>query len=200
MSGQGSLKKSVQKAQGGAPTNAQQRNDLFQRVGRLEVAIQNLSQQAQAALEKLSQRLNVTNQALAAVCELLGTETVHAKATEMHIRELETEAEAQAAQVLDAVEKGQLISTETVGKNCPMVVTQQTGANGQVLHPSRVHLPLEGYSPEVQALLEGKATGDVIELPDGSKLTVLASYAVVVPPTEPIETPSETTPETAPQA
>lgn len=196
MSAGGSLRKTVSKAQDGM-TNASQRNDALTRIQMLEAKFSILTQQLQGVLKSQDEKMDNLARVLNAIGNILGMDTVMAEVRKQRLDELEAQAKATDDQVQAELAQGNLVVAETADSDDFLVVTTQKAADGTPLYPTRVHLPLEGYAPDVKPLLTGKKVGDVITLPNETTVTVLEIYKPVVK-TEP-DAPSESQPVATPE-
>ncbi len=130
-----------------------------------------------------------------ALVELYGPQEIGLKMVEIRHRKMEQVADGHQGAFDKAVEDGQLAKVGSSQKTDVVVVTQQTSADGTVMFPTRVFLPVSAYTPEAQKLLgfvDGKLTralnvGDKIEMPGLAEaepsrgaIAILALYEPVV--------------------
>lgn len=140
-----------------------------------------LATQSEKAFKNLVERISNGERVVGAIIELLGPDVVQTKVREIHIRELEAEADQTAKQIEAAVTKGDLIAVDGVFQDQCIVVTQQIGSDGIIKHPTLVQLPLDGYVPEIKELLKSKRVNETLTLPSGDTLKVIAVYETILP-------------------
>ncbi len=163
----------------------------LERLDLVEMQIQHLD----ANLRNVAQEFNNTDSVVEALVELMGPQAVGEKMLEIKHRKMEQKADGHQAAFDKAVEEGKLLKVESSQKTDIIIVSQQANAAGEVLYPTRVFLPIGGYTPETQALFgfaDGKFTAEVKEgakyempgLKEGDPIrgtiTVLAVYEPVV--------------------
>jgi hypothetical protein len=175
MSSLGGIKKGISKNQNGL-TNAAERLSALQRLDALEESFSKLIQVLSKDQTTVAQKLENIERGLNAVAELVGRKSVEEKASEMHVVELEAKVANVDEAIKASLTAGAIVPTDTVAGEHIFVVTQQKNEKGEVLHPSKIQLELEGYTPEVRALLVDKKVGETIVLPTGGSLTVLEVY------------------------
>jgi hypothetical protein len=182
----------------------------LERLDLVEVQVQHLD----ANIRSIAQEFNNTDSVVEAMVELWGATVVGEKMLEIKHRKMEEKADGHQAAFDKAVEDGKLLKVEASSKTDIIIVTQQAAVDGTVLYPSRVFLPIGGYTEETRALFgfaDGKfskemKTGDKFEMP-GTKegdpirgtITVLAIYepvakqakaeAAVAPAADPLPAP-----------
>jgi hypothetical protein len=175
MSSLGSIKKGINGKINGL-TNARERQSALQRLDSLEASFTKLIQVLGKEQTTTNSKFENIERGLNAIAELIGRKAVEDKASEMHIAELEAKVANVEEALKASLTAGAIIPTDTVAGEHVFVVTQQKTENGDVLHPSKIQLELDGYVPEIRALLNDKKVGDVIELPSGGSLTILEVY------------------------
>jgi hypothetical protein len=175
MSSLGSIKKGINGKVNGL-TNARERQSALQRLDSLEASFAKLIQVLGKEQTTTNSKFENIERGLNAIAELVGRKAVEDKASEMHIAELEAKVANVEEALKASLTAGAIIPTDTVAGEHVFVVTQQKTENGDVLHPSKIQLELDGYVPEIRALLNDKKVGDVIELPSGGSLTILEVY------------------------
>lgn len=174
-----------------------------ERLNLMEQQIQQLDQNDQ----NIARELNNLDGVVEALVELYGAQPIGEKMLEIKHRKMEDKADAHQAAFDKAVEEGKLAKVESSQKTEIVIVSQQKDAEGQVLYPTRVFLPVAAYTAEAQKLLGfegGKLTrelkvGETMELagvkegdPARGSMTILALYEPVVKAkTEPSAVPEE---------
>ncbi len=172
-----SLKKTIEKNLNGL-TNAKQRGNALERLDQIENKFQALVTQLRDAHIKIEERLDSVTRGMNAAITLLGVDNVQNEAKRQHTEQLEEQAAATASNVEENVKAGLLETGECVAP-LHLVVIQEKSPEGNVLPPSQVFTSFEDIVPEVKALLEGKKVGEVVTLPNGRTVTVLAVYRPV---------------------
>ena len=157
-------------------TNAKKQLSALQRLDGLESSFVKLVQQLGKYQADLGIRFTNIERGLDAVAELIGREAVTNKAQELHTKQLEEEVVQTAEAIQAAVKAGTMEATDTIKDGQTFVVVQQKGPDGTVKVPSKIQIPLDGYVPEVKALLEGKKVGESVTMPNGDIITVLETY------------------------
>jgi len=175
MSSLGGIKKGISKNQNGL-TNAAERLSALQRLDALEASFNKLIRVLGNDQTTTAQKLDSLARGVNAIAELVGRKAVEDKASEMHVAELEAKVANVDEAIKASLTAGAIVPTDTVAGEHLFVVTQQKNDKGETLHPSKIQLELEGYTPEIQALLADKKVGQVITLPTGGSLTVLEIY------------------------
>lgn len=175
MSSLGGIKKGISKNQNGL-TNAAERLSALQRLDALEASFNKLIRVLGNDQTTTAQKLDSLALGVNAIAELVGRKAVEDKASEMHVAELEAKVANVDEAIKASLTAGAIVPTDTVAGEHVFVVTQQKNDKGETLHPSKIQLELEGYTPEIQALLADKKVGQVITLPTGGSLTVLEIY------------------------
>lgn len=175
MSSLGGIKKGISKNQNGL-TNAAERLSALQRLDALEASFNKLIRVLGNDQTTTAQKLDSLARGVNAIAELVGRKAVEDKASEMHVAELEAKVANVDEAIKASLTAGAIVPTDTVAGEHVFVVTQQKNDKGETLHPSKIQLELEGYTPEIQALLADKKVGQVITLPTGGSLTVLEIY------------------------
>jgi len=175
MSSLGGIKKGISKNQNGL-TNAAERLSALQRLDALEASFNKLIRVLGNDQTTTAQKLDSLALGVNAIAELVGRKAVEDKASEMHVAELEAKVANVDEAIKASLTAGAIVPTDTVAGEHLFVVTQQKNDKGETLHPSKIQLELEGYTPEIQALLADKKVGQVITLPTGGSLTVLEIY------------------------
>lgn len=160
---------------------------LLERTESLEATLPAMANAIQQVVNQLTSRLDNLDRVIMAVVELTGKDAV-AAAVEAAMTKEANEAMDQAKANLDqAVAVGQAVPVATVAIDT-LVIGQEVNKDGVVIVPGRIQMAFESFSPEIQALLMGKAIGDVVETPSGNKFTVQEIFKLLpdaVPPVQP---------------
>ena len=173
-------------------TGAKKQLSALQRLDGLENSFVKLVQQLGKYQVDLNNRFINIERGLDAIAELIGREAVENKAKELHTKHLEEEVVRTTEAIQAALKAGTVEITDTIKDGQTFVIVQQKAPDGTIRVPSKIQIPLDGYIPEVKALLEGKKVGDSIILPSGDVITVLEAYQPTgkkepdVDPSEPI--------------
>lgn len=187
----GKLEKKLSKKINGL-TNAKKQLNALQRLDSLESSFRMLIQSLGKQQVDLNNRFTNVERGIDAVAELIGRDAVENKAKELHIKQLEDEAARTGEALQAALKAGTIISTDTVKDGETFVVVQQKGSDGTIRNPSKIQIPLDGYVPEIKALLQDKKVGDTIPLPSGDIITILECYQPTDKKEPDVETPPET--------
>lgn len=160
-------------------TNHKQRASILERVEMTEGQLRSLAQNVSTLMGNVSSQVDNLAKLVNAIAGILGPDVVTARVRQDEIDTLEAQADAVAKNIEESLKKGELVSMDAVDSPEVFVVTRQFNKAGDVMHPSRIQLPFDGYVTEAQGLILGKKVGDTVELPDGGKLEILAVYRFV---------------------
>jgi hypothetical protein len=170
-------------------SGAKKQQNALQRLDSMEASFRQLIEQLGKQQVSIKNRFDNIERGIDAIAELIGREAVENKAKELHTKQLEDEATQTGEAIKAAVKAGTVEPVEAVRDGQTFVVVQQTGPDGTVRTPSKIQIPLEGYVPEVKALLQDKKVGDTVTLPSGDIITVLECYQPTGKQEPDVETP-----------
>ena len=128
----------------------------------------------------LDSRFGPVVQALNAIMDILGRETVAAKIEELRETQARQEMESKKAQLEALIAEGRLAKTDTVGEKS-LIVGQEVTKDGKVVPPGRFQLHFGEIAPKFQEQLLGKTSGASFEIPDYGKFEVQEIYNFVTP-------------------
>ncbi len=164
------------------PTNTKQRQDAFTHLDVHDNQIGALRHGYEATKKELKNFERVID----AIIELVGVSAVQEKIRELRIKEMEAGADNDDKLLAETVARGEMRPIEAIripkedgAEETCYVVLQQTGKDGSIRHPSRIHVQIKAVETEVQAQLEGKKLGEEITLPSEDVVKVLGIYEVV---------------------
>jgi hypothetical protein len=157
-------------------SGAKKQLNALQRLDGMESSFSQLIEQLGKQQVSLNNRFDNIERGIDAIAELIGREAVENKAKELFTKQLEEEAARTTEAIAASVKAGTVEATDTVKDGETYVVVQQKGPDGTIRTPSRIQIPLEGYVPEVKALLQDKKVGDTVTLPSGDIITILECY------------------------
>ena len=129
----------------------------------------------------LDSRFGPVVQALNAIMDILGRETVAAKIEELREKQALGEMESKKAQLEAMVAEGRLAKTDVVTEKS-LIVGQEVTKEGKVVPPGRFQLHFGEIAPKFQEQLLGKGPGVSFEIPDYGKFEVQEVYNFVPPP------------------
>ena len=192
MSSGSTLKKKIANGQGGVPlTNAKQRAEAVDRLGRLEQLYDRLTKQLSEILPALNrtvqataQRVDNTVTVVDALAELAGAEAVQAKVAEIAQKRIDAVANAQQAQLDVALAEGTMAPVSGPPSPKTLLVGTETAKGSDKAAPFFV--PYEGLTPELQALFENAQVGQTIVDQDETLFRITGMYE----PVEPVEAPA----------
>lgn len=187
MSAGSTLRKSLNSHKNGGLATAKQREGALGQIDEINTRITSIVDQVNRNLSSLNQRSDDAARVLAALTKLVGQEAVTAEVQRQRFEELEAES-AQIAEIIDkAVAAGNLERVRTVsGDVREIVVTTERDPQGVVRAPEKVRAPFGQYDENTRAGLVNLSEGDVLQLDDGSTVTVAEVYKPVTKaPTEP---------------
>jgi hypothetical protein len=157
-------------------SGAKKQLNALQRLDAIESSFNQLIEQLGKQQVALKNRFDNIERGIDAVAELIGREAVENKAKELHTKQLEEEAARTTEAIEAAVKAGTIEATDKVKDEQTFVVVQQKGPDGTVRTPSKIQIPLNGYVPEVKALLQDKKVGEEVTLPSGDTIIILECY------------------------
>ena len=176
---------------------------ISQRVAQLE----SQTPQVIGELQSVANRGNALAEVLDTVLDLviakglLTKEDLEGAIKEKRLAKIQAKADAEAQQVAQLVANGALEVVESVTTPDTLVVWAEYLADGTKVPPGAARAYVRGLKPEIGALLQGKAIGDLIDVAEGRKLEILELYRPAAPkPPEPkstannLETPEATAP------
>ena len=157
-------------------TNAKKTLTALQRLDGMETSFSKLIQAlGKNEIEANNRFINI-ERGLDAIAEIIGREAVENKAKELHTKQLEDEATKTSEAIQAAVKAGTVEVVDTIKNDETFVVVQQKSPDGTVRVPSKIQIPLNGFIPEVKALLQDKKVGDSVTLPNGDTVFILECY------------------------
>lgn len=166
----------------------------LERLASLEVKVNRLN----GGLTHLNQEIRNLDRVVEGLVEMFGAEAVAEKVMMISNNKQEERAAGQIAALDAAVADGKLTAPQASSKTDIILVTTQKNTAGETMVPSKVALPIPGYTEEVQKLfgfIDGQLTreltvGEVIDLgraadaPEGAPsrgtLAVVGIYEPVV--------------------
>jgi hypothetical protein len=174
--------------------NNKKREDAFTRIAQLEQSYLNLLKGLHASFARTkddyntaSESINGLDRVVKACIEVVGQklnnnqlfDEVVEQAKKNHIAMLEASSVQSAAQIEIAKTEGKVVDAVELQNDTDILVCTQKDVDGNVMYPTNTYATLNQLDADVQALLKGKTTGDVITLPKGGTLSVNKVYALV---------------------
>lgn len=155
----------------------QKHKTIVERVADLETAFPEVVYEVN---KHLKSRLDPVTQALNAVMELLGRDTVAAKITELREKQLHEEMVTKKAQLEAMVAEGRLVKGDVVNEKS-LIVGKEVTADGTVVAPGRFQLLFGEIAPKFQEQILGKSPGVSFDIPDYGKFEVQEVYDFAPP-------------------
>lgn len=179
-----SLKKGIDIAKNGL-TNSKERLNAMQRIELLEENLKALVKTLNKEFEKIRNSNDENVPVINALVELVDPARVEAKVLEAKMAEYEKMAVQLETNIADQVSKGLLVPRDELSDKLFFAVTTEFDADGNVMMPRKVFLPVYQFRKEFQDKMLGLKVGDSFTTESNRTVKVVEAYELVLKKNEP---------------